>query len=415
LSISNHRKTLLLGEVASFISGGTPNRQTDRYWNGNIPWFSAKDLKSFFLLDSLEKVTPEGARSGTRLVEQGTILILVRGMTLMKDVPLGITCRRVAFNQDLKAIVPKDGIDGEYLGYYLSSQKHRLLSFVDQAGHGTGRLATEYLADLPIEIPPLKEQKAIAKIVNAWDSGIGLLEKLLAAKTRRKRGLMQQLLMGRKRFAEFEGQTWKRHRIADLLAEVRRYEVWHERALYNLVSIRRRCGGLFFRGRFHGHQIKVKKLKSIKAGDFLISKRQVVHGAWGMVKPEFDGMKVSDEYDCLIVREPETLAVEFFDCLAQMPLLQRYARSACNGVHIEKLIFDFEDFSKEYILVPPSVEEQRRIAAVLTACNQEIELLTRQLAALKRQKQGLMQQLMTGRVRVKVDEAADVEAVGAGD
>jgi len=81
-------RTIPLSELVRFASGGTPSRDVARFWNGDIPWLSAKDLKKFRLSDSMEKVTQEGADSGTRLVEPGTILILVRGMTLLKDVPV---------------------------------------------------------------------------------------------------------------------------------------------------------------------------------------------------------------------------------------------------------------------------------------------------------------------------------------
>jgi type I restriction enzyme S subunit len=89
--------------------------------------------------------------------------------------------------------------------------------------------------------------------------------------------------------------------------------------------------------------------------------------------------------------------------------MRRYAYLACNGVHIEKLIFDFEDFSKEYIHIPPTIEEQKKIAAVLGACDHELDLLREQLTELKNQKKGLMQKLLTGQIRVKVDQA---QAIG---
>ena len=75
---------------------------------------------------------------------------------------------------------------------------------------------------------------------------------------------------------------------------------------------------------------------------------------------------------------------------------------ASNGVHIEKLIFDFDDFAKEQVRIPSTVEEQAKIVDVLSACDREIELLQKQLDALKEQKRGLMQKLLTGEVRVKV-------------
>ena len=67
-----------MSRLVRFASGGTPSREDPRFWNGDIPWLSAKDLKKFRLDDSIEKVTREGANNGTRLIEAGSVLILVR-------------------------------------------------------------------------------------------------------------------------------------------------------------------------------------------------------------------------------------------------------------------------------------------------------------------------------------------------
>jgi type I restriction enzyme S subunit len=80
-------RTVPLGKLVKFASGGTPSRGTPRFWNGDIPWLSAKDMKKFRLNDSIEKVTRQGVNNGARLIKAGGVLILVRGMRLLKDVP----------------------------------------------------------------------------------------------------------------------------------------------------------------------------------------------------------------------------------------------------------------------------------------------------------------------------------------
>ena len=121
-----------------------------------------------------------------------------------------------------------------------------------------------------------------------------------------------------------------------------------------------------------------------------------------MVPESFEGFGVSDEYDVLVNRDPKTLDMRFFNYLSQTRRLWHMAYLASNGVHIEKLIFDFDDFAKEKIKIPPTMAEQEKIVAVLSACDREIDLLQKQLDALKEQKRGLMQKLLTGEVRVKV-------------
>lgn len=402
---NNSWKESSIGEICKFTNGRgfTPAEWSDR----GLPIIRIQNLNgstdfNYYEGEPEEKwvVMPDDilfAWAGTRGVSFGA--------TIWKG-PKGV------LNQHIYRIHPNTGIDRNWLYYALEVVTSR----IEKKAHGfKSTLLHVQKADITrqvVTVPPLVEQSKIAALLSIWEEGIEKTEKLIAAKVKRKRGLMQQLLTGKKRFQEFEGQDWQRVRIADLFEEVWRYEKWDENALYNLVSIRRRGGGLFSRGALLGQQIKVKKLKSLRTGDFLISKRQVVHGAWGLVTSEYNGTMVSDEYDSLVVKNSNQLSVEFFTHLSRLPLIRRMAALACNGVHIEKLIFDWDDFSKNLIFIPSSVEEQRRISAVLDSCNKEIELLQQQLDALKRQKRGLMQKLLTGQIRVKVDdlEAAVVEA-----
>jgi len=161
-----------LGECADFMSGGTPSKSNGDYWNGYIPWFSGKDLKSFYLNDSEDHLTHEGADTGSRLVPAGTILLLVRGMTLHNDVPIGVVTRESAFNQDIKALQAKDGMQQSYLAHWLVSQKPRLLSTVHAAGHGTGVLATDRLKALDLDLPSPNEQATIANMFDLIEGKI---------------------------------------------------------------------------------------------------------------------------------------------------------------------------------------------------------------------------------------------------
>lgn len=130
-----------IGDVATFSSGGTPSKQTAEYWGGGEPWISGKDLKSHYLSRSIDTLTEKGFATAKK-APQGASLILVRGMTLLKDFPVGYASREVAFNQDIKALVPKKNVDGLFLSFLLVAQKNRIRQLVSTAGHGTGRLDT---------------------------------------------------------------------------------------------------------------------------------------------------------------------------------------------------------------------------------------------------------------------------------
>jgi type I restriction enzyme S subunit len=170
--MANDWSTTTLGDCADFFSGGTPRRSNADYWGGTIPWFSAKDLKSFYLSDSEDHVTEEGVEAGSRLMPAGTILLLVRGMTLHNDVPIGVLTREAAFNQDIKALRARSGVQQSFLAHWLVSQKPHLLSTVHAAGHGTGVLATDRLHALELELPPPNEQAAIADVFDLIEDKI---------------------------------------------------------------------------------------------------------------------------------------------------------------------------------------------------------------------------------------------------
>lgn len=182
-----------VGEIANFKSGGTPSKGNPAFWNGSIPWASAKDMKQLFLDDTEDHITSIAVDNGAKQVPAGTVLILTRGMTLLKDVPICILNRQMSFNQDVKALEPKGDFDGRFLAYLLLSCKQQLLSLVDIAGHGTGRLDTDKLKEFDVMLPQPAEQQRIADCLSLHDSLVvaqGL--KIYDLKVHKK-GLMQQL------------------------------------------------------------------------------------------------------------------------------------------------------------------------------------------------------------------------------
>lgn len=184
-------RVITLEEAAKFLSGGTPSKSEPEYWTGNIPWVSAKDMKTLLISDTEDHITSEGAAVGSKIAPVGSILILVRGMTLLFDVPICYANRELTFNQDVKALVPRDGVDPRYLMYALLAAKPQLLDHVDQAGHGTGRLATDLLKSLEIRLPDIREQRRIAHILGTLDDRIELNRRMNATLEAVARALFQ--------------------------------------------------------------------------------------------------------------------------------------------------------------------------------------------------------------------------------
>ncbi|PWU09501.1 MAG: hypothetical protein C5B50_27370 [Verrucomicrobia bacterium] len=388
----------ILGEVCETFSGGTPSRRLPGMFGGGIPWIKSGELNAGAIWVTNETLTKEGLNnSAARIVEPGTNLIALYGATAGV---VGRSMVRAAINQAVLAVVPRDGcLLPEYLEFLLQRTGADVSRLVQGA---QPNLNAGLVQAQPLALPPLAEQLKISAILQLWSDAINKTERLIRLHSEARLGLLGLLLSGKARPKKFQGQAWRAVHIGALLEERARYVDWSDEEQYRFASIRRRSGGLFDRGTFYGRDVKTKVLKLLQAGDFVISKRQVVHGAWAMVTREFSGFGVSDEYDVLVNRDPKILDMKFFNYLSQTRRLWHMAYLASNGVHIEKLIFDFHDFAKEKIRIPPTIEEQQMIVDVLATCDREIELLERQLATLKEQKRGLMQKLLTGEVRVKV-------------
>lgn len=176
--MTNHLwKTMTLGDCVTLLSGGTPSKRNPNYWGGTIPWVSSKELKHERIYTTDDLLTPEGAANGTRVVPRGTILIVVRSMILANRFPVSIAMRDVAINQDLKAVVCEPHVTPGFIFNWLRANTHEILGRVDEAGHGTKRLQTERLLSIPIDVPPLEDQRRVGSILAAYDDLVENLEK----------------------------------------------------------------------------------------------------------------------------------------------------------------------------------------------------------------------------------------------
>ena len=184
-------RTVRLGDLTTWASGGTPSKANPDFWNGDIPWISASSMKTPLLCDSDLKITKAGLESGSRLAETNSILLLVRGSELHKRIPVGVATRPVAFNQDVKALKVRGEMLSDYLFYWLLGNENMLLGKVEHTGIGAGKLDTEVLKNLPVALPPRTEQKAIAAVLGALDDKIELNRRMNATLEAMARALFQ--------------------------------------------------------------------------------------------------------------------------------------------------------------------------------------------------------------------------------
>ena len=168
-----------LGDAGRWFSGGTPSMANELFWGGEIPWVSAKDMKVAWLRDSLLHVTENAIGNGTRLAPTGAVLMVVRGMILAHTFPVAVTTRPVAFNQDMKALVAREGIENKFILLWLQANAQRVLATTSEATHGTKRIASGDLFSMKIALPRSPEQRAIAAALSDVDGLIGELEQPL--------------------------------------------------------------------------------------------------------------------------------------------------------------------------------------------------------------------------------------------
>ena len=403
-----------LGEISTFASGGTPNRGTAKYWNGSIPWLSAKDLKTFELRSSIELVTELGAQNGTKTVPAGAILVLVRGMTLLKDIPIGLTAREVTFNQDIRAILPSNDVEARFLAYALVGQKYKLRGLVDQAGHGTGRLSTGLLQSHKIPFPPLPEQKKIAEILGAWDRAIETQQALIDAKTERKRGLMQRLLTGQQRLPGFSGEwrevdswkygsvpsDWKVMRIGDVAEEVKAtHPTGDDIPVLSCTKHR----GLVKSLEYFGKKVfsdDLSRYRLVARGQFAYATNHIEEGSIGYLEFLDEGL-ISPIYT--VFETSDLVDDQFLFRLLKSELYLHIFKVSTSASVDRRGSLRWNDFKTLPILVPP-LDEQRRIAELSECADREIGIRKTALETTRDQKRGLMQKLLTGQVRVQSDQ-----------
>ena len=371
----NQWETKQLDDVATFSSGGTPSKEEANYWEGDYPWISAKDMKCFSIKDAGLKLTPEGL-AVAKIAKKGSVLVLVRGMTLLKDLPVGYVERDVAFNQDIKALVAKSGVLGLFLAYALIANKNRILNLVNVAGHGTGRLDTTLLKEFPIDLPPLSEQCKIAEMLGVWDESIDLLERLVGKTRSRKQGLMQQLLTGKKHFKEFEGSEWKENRLADL-ADVIDPHPSHRAPKEYLDGIPFiGIGDISENGDIDFS--KVRKVHPSIADEhakaYIVQEGDIAFGRVAsigkVIKLKVTFFKYTISPTMALIKPTSNIASSFLQYALQSTTIGCQISALTNGSTRQSLgIMNL----RELIIVTPPLPEQEKIAAVLAAADEERE------------------------------------------
>lgn len=251
-------------------------------------------------------------------------------------------------------------------------------------------LSKESLSNVKVLIPPKEEQKAIADCLSTWDEAIEKQTKLIAAKQQRKKALMQQLLSGKKRLPGFT-KDWKEVSLGKLFSE----RVETKREDLELLSVGQQ--GVYPQTESNKRDISnadKSKYKRIVPGDIgyntmrMWQGRSALSGIEGIVSPAYTILIPRDKVDSY-----------FFSCLFKTKKLMHLFWRNSQGLVGDTLNCKYKDFSIIKISIP-SFEEQQKISTMLKNQDNEIILMKKKLDFLLGQKKGIMQKLLTGKVRL---------------
>ena len=285
-------------------------------------------------------------------------------------------------------VEPNDNIDLKFLYYKLISiklERHK----IDSAVPGINR---DTIYSISITVPPIDEQKRIADILSTFDDLIENLKKLIEKKEIYKKGVMQRVLSGKVRFEGFTDE-WETVKLKDILIAGSKDRV-PDTSKYKKITIKLHNKGIEF-SNIERKMADKRPFYIRKKDEIIIGKQNYFNGSIAIVDEEFDNTICSNAIMSFTVNEDCNNKFIYF-LLSRKSYMQKYYHLA-NGTGQKELSeSDFLNFN----LLIPSLEEQNKIAELLTLIDKDIDNLKKMLQLRKLQKKGVMQKLLTGEVRV---------------
>lgn len=383
-----------LEQVSKIIMGVSPNSENYNFeGQGKFLIQGNADIRN-------RKSAPRQYTSEiTKECQVGDILMSVRA-------PVGEIAKSIhnaCIGRGVCAIRNNKKADGEFLFYYLLNTEVLWSRF--KQGSTFESVNSTDIRNFTIQIPPIQEQKAIADCLTTWDKGIEKLTQLIASKKEQKKGLMQQLLTGKKRLEGFE-KGWKEVRLGDLgtfrtssvnkKIEETETKVW----LLNYMDVYRNTH-ITSEIEFQQTSAKDSQIESssLKLGDILFTPSSetpddIGHSA--VVTENLDNVVFS--YHLVRFRVKKNLLdIDFSGYVFnKSDILNEFSRRATGSTRYTLSLKDFNEVSTRL----PALNEQKAIANILYMADKEIELLEKKLVQFKTQKKGLMQVLLTGERRL---------------
>jgi type I restriction enzyme S subunit len=396
-----------LGEVAETSSGGTPSRANPKYFGGKIPWVTTSELKDNVILDSKELITVDAiANSSAKIFKSGTLLMAMYGATIGR---LGILGLDASTNQACCAIFPYDELHRDYLYDWLLYKRDDIIDL--GTGAGQPNISQDIIRKLKLTLPPIAEQEAIASVLNVWDDGINVLERKIALKEELKKGLMQQLLtvpsdadapklrtINPETGQPFEGE-WKSVKLGEVAkmgsgGTPKSTEEEYYNGNIPWVSI----ADITKFDKYLGSTEKYLTNKGlVNSSAKVYDKNVVLYAMYASIgKCIMPTIPVSSSQAILgIVPNNERLDREYLYYLltSSLDIALSFGQQGTQSNLSKEIVQKFK-------IHLPTLEEQRTISSILSTADAELHTLHSQLANLKDQKKYLLNNLVTGHIRL---------------
>ena len=393
-----------LGDCTNLLTNGFVGMATPHYTEDNdgIIYIQGYNvIEGGFNLKGIKKVTKAFHEKNKKsILSEGDLLTIQTGdiglTTIVPKELEGSNCHALIISRFKDLITPR------FMLYYYNSPIGHNRFHIIETGSTMKHINTGDLYKFLIPVPPLPEQHRIVSVLSLWDSAIAKQTALIEKLNLRKRGLMQQLLTGKKRLEGFE-REWKNIKLGSIAERITRK---NEEDNKNVVTISAQRGFVVQTDFFN------KSVASeILDGYFLVHKDEFCYNKsysngypMGAIKrlKSFDKAVVTTLYICFRLKEKPQTNIDFFEQYCESGLLNKELVKVANeGGRAHGLLnVTPSDFFNMHMSVP-SINEQNAIASVLVNADKEIEIQKQKLTAMQEQKRGLMQVLLTGKKRIK--------------
>lgn len=391
-------KVVAIKSIADVSSGNTPSRRKSEYWNGSIPWITTGELESGYVTASKECVTEKALKeTALKLYHKGTVLIAMygQGKTRGTAAVLGI---EATVNQACAALTVHSGCS-KFLFYQLQNSYHAIRRLSNTGNQEN--LNAEIIKNFKILWPDELEQQKIATILSTQDKVIELKEKLLVQKQQQKKYLMQQLLTGKLRLPDVNGE-WTSVKLKELLIERNEKNVEQNHRICSVAVSKGVVDQIEHLGRSYA-AADTSNYGVAHYGDIIYTKSPTGDFSLGIIKQNRmrENVAISPLYG---IYKPISFSTGY--------LLNIYFESTINTKNyltpiVQKgakntIAISNSAFLENKIFFPMDEATQSRIAKIFELTDHEIDLLQKSIKAEKQKKKALMQLLLTGKVSVRI-------------